>query len=90
MRGFPGNPVPVSAIRPTHWAADVIYTPVDTEFIKAASAKGARVLSGDGMCVHQAVEAFRFFTGITPDLARLHRAFAAGYDAREAALREAV
>jgi shikimate dehydrogenase len=90
MRGFPGNPVPVSAIRRTHWAADVIYTPVDTEFIKAASAKGARVLSGDGMCVHQAVEAFRFFTGITPDLARLHRAFAAGYDAREAALREAV
>lgn len=90
MRGFPGNPVPVSALKPTHWAADVIYTPVDTEFIKAASAKGARVLSGDGMCVHQAVEAFRLFTGITPDLARLHRAFAAGYKAREAALGETV
>jgi shikimate dehydrogenase len=40
MRGFPGNPVPVSAIRPTHWAADVIYTPVDTEFIKAGFSKG--------------------------------------------------
>jgi shikimate dehydrogenase len=90
MRGFPGNPVPVSAIKSTHWAADVIYTPVDTEFIKAASARGARVLSGDGMCVHQAVEAFRLFTGMTPDLARLHRAFAAGYKAREAALCEAV
>jgi len=90
MRGFPGNPVPVSTLKPTHWAADVIYTPVDTEFIKAALAKGARVLSGDGMCVHQAVEAFRLFTGITPDLARLHRAFAAGYEAREAALGEAV
>jgi len=90
MRGFPGNPVPVSAIKSTHWAADVIYTPVDTEFIKAASARGARVLSGDGMCVHQAVEAFRLFTGVTPDLARLHRAFAVGYEAREAALREAV
>ena len=90
MRGFPGNPVPVSPIKSTHWAADVIYTPVDTEFIKSASAKGARVLSGDGMCVHQAVEAFRLFTGITPDLARLHRAFAAGYRAREAALSETV
>ena len=43
MRGFPGNPVPVSALRATHWAADVIYTPVDTEFIRAAAAKGARV-----------------------------------------------
>jgi shikimate dehydrogenase len=84
MRGFPGNPVPVSVIKSTHWAADVIYTPVDTEFIKAAAAKGARVLSGSGMCIHQAVEAFRLFTGITPEIARLHRAFAAGYRAREA------
>ena len=31
MRGFPGNPVPTSALKSTHWAADVIYTPVDTE-----------------------------------------------------------
>src|SRR6185312_7485111 len=58
MRGFPGNPVPVSALRAAHWAADVIYTPVDTEFIQAAAAKGARVLNGSGMCVHQAAEAF--------------------------------
>jgi shikimate dehydrogenase len=89
MRGFPGNPVPTSALKSTHWAADVIYTPVDTEFIKAATAKGARVLSGNGMCVHQAVEAFRLFTGITPDIARLHRAFATGYEAREAAIAKA-
>lgn len=88
MRGFPGNPVPVSALKATHWAADVIYTPVETEFIRAAAAKGARVLSGRGMCVHQAVEAFRLFTGITPDVARLHRAFAAGYGVREAAYRD--
>lgn len=85
MRGFPGNPVPVSALKPVHWAADVIYTPVDTEFIKAAAAKGCRVLSGSGMCVHQAVEAFRLFTGITPDIAKLHRVFNAAYKAREAA-----
>jgi shikimate dehydrogenase len=89
MRGFPGNPVPAFALKASHWAADVVYTPVDTEFIKAAAAKGARVLSGRGMCVHQAVEAFRLFTGITTDVARLHRAFAAGYEAREAALRQA-
>lgn len=89
MRGFPGNPVPVSAIKASHWAADVIYTPVETEFLKAAAAKGARVLNGGGMCVHQAVEAFRLFTGTAPDLARLHRAFAVGYEAREAAFRAA-
>ena len=88
MRGFPGNPVPVSALKSAHWAADVIYTPVCTEFIKAAAAKGCRVLSGSGMCVHQAVEAFRLFTGITPDVAKLHRVFDAAYEAREAAFVE--
>src|SRR5262249_44576513 len=30
MRGFPGNPVPTSALKSAHWGADVIYTPVDT------------------------------------------------------------
>jgi shikimate dehydrogenase len=78
MTGFPGNPVPVSAIKAAHWAADVIYTPVETEFLKAASAKGVRTLNGSGMCVHQAVEAFTLLSGVKPDVARLHRAFARG------------
>jgi shikimate dehydrogenase len=68
--------VPVSALRASHWCADVIYTPIETEFLKAAAAKGARVLNGSGMCVHTAVEAFRLFTGIAPDVGRLHAAFA--------------
>ncbi len=83
MRGFPGNPVPVSSLKATHWAVDVIYTPIETQFIQAAAAKGARVMSGGGMCVYQAVEAFRLFTGVEPDTARLHRAFAAALAARE-------
>jgi shikimate dehydrogenase len=76
MRGFPGNPVPVSTLTASHWCADVIYTPIETEFLRAAAARGARVLNGGGMCVHTAVEAFRLFTGITPDVTRLHAAFA--------------
>ncbi|MGB7256959.1 MAG: shikimate dehydrogenase [Pseudolabrys sp.] len=86
MRGFPGNPVPVSALTAAHWAADVIYTPIETDFLRTAAAKGARVMNGGGMCVHQAVEAFRLFTGAEPDLARLHRTFAAALAARDAAL----
>jgi shikimate dehydrogenase len=85
MRGFPGSPVPVAALTSSHWAADVIYTPLQTEFLKAAAAKGARTLNGSSMCVHQAVEAFRQLTGFTPDLARLHRAFATAVAARDAA-----
>jgi shikimate dehydrogenase len=87
MRGFPGNPVPVAVPTARHWAADVIYTPLQTEFLKAAAAKGARTLNGSGMCVHQAVEAFRQLTGFAPDLARLHSTFATAVAARDAALR---
>ena len=86
MTGFPGNPIPVSALKPAHWAADVIYTPAETDFLKAAANKGARVLGGGGMCVHQAAEAFRLLTGVAPDIARLHRAFAKGLAARDAAM----
>jgi shikimate dehydrogenase len=86
MAGFPGNPVPVDALRSDHWVADVIYTPMETELIKTAAAKGARVLTGGGMCVYQAVDAFRLFTGITPDVARMHRVFAAALAERDAAL----
>jgi shikimate dehydrogenase len=81
--------VPTFALKASHWAADVIYTPVATEFIKAAAAKGARVLNGGGMCVHQAAEAFRLFTGIDPDVARMHRAFATALAAREKGTNEA-
>src|ERR1700731_1008323 len=86
MRGFPGNPVPVAALKAAHWAADVIYTPLQTEFLKAAAAKGARTLNGTGMCVHQAVAVFAQLTGVTPDPARLRRAFATAVAARDAAL----
>ncbi len=86
MRGFPGNPVPVEALQARHWAADVIYTPLQTEYLKAASTKGARTLNGSGMCVHQALDAFRQITGVTPDLAGLSRAFAVAAAARDAAL----
>jgi len=86
MRGFPGCPVPVAAIKAGHWAADVIYTPMQTAFLSAAAAKSARVLNGGGMCVHQAVAAFQCLTGVTPDVARLHRTFGAAVAARDAHL----
>jgi len=63
----------------------VIYTPIETELIRAATAKGARVLTGGGMCVHQGVDAFRLFTGITPDVTRMHRVFTAALAERDRA-----
>lgn len=90
MTGFPGSPVPISALKSTHWAADVIYTPIETAFLKAAAAKGARVLNGSGMCVHAALAAFRLFTSLEPELAGLHRSFAAALAARDAGMVSAV
>jgi shikimate dehydrogenase len=88
MYGFPGNPVPVSALHAGQWAADVIYTPIETVFLKSAADRGARVLTGGGMCVHQAAESFRLFVGIEPDVARLHRIFATSLAARDAVMAE--
>jgi len=85
MAGFPGSPVPADALGAHHWVADVIYTPIETELIKAARARGARTLTGGGMCVHQAVEAFRLFTGLQPDIERMHRTFTQALAARDAA-----
>ncbi len=85
MSGFPGNPVPMDALQSQHWVADVIYTPIETELIKAAKAKGARTLTGGGMCVHQAAETFKLFTGLPADTQRMHRTFAAALAARDAA-----
>jgi shikimate dehydrogenase len=76
MIGIPGIPIAPGLVRQHHWVADVIYTPLETELIKVARAKGARVLTGGGMSVHQAVAAFHLFTGIPPDVERVRRTFA--------------
>jgi shikimate dehydrogenase len=76
MIGIPGIPIAPGLVRQHHWVADVIYTPLETELIKVARAKGARVLTGGGMSVHQVVAAFHLFTGIPPDVERVRRTFA--------------
>ena len=61
----------------------MIYTPLETEFLKAAKARGARTMGGAGMCVHQAVRAFELFTGRVPDVARMNRTFLAAAAKRD-------
>ncbi|MFL6143190.1 MAG: shikimate dehydrogenase [Labedaea sp.] len=71
MRGHPGLPLPVDLLRPDLWVADVVYRPLDTELVRAARARGCRVLDGGRMVVFQAAAAFRLFTGIDPDVDRM-------------------
>ncbi len=71
MAKFPGSPLPASLLHPALWVADIIYFPLETELLAAARAVGCRVLSGTGMTVHQAAHAFRHFTGLPADAARM-------------------
>jgi shikimate dehydrogenase len=77
MSGFPGVPLAPAAIGAGHWVADVIYTPLETELVLAARARGATAIGGAGMCIHQAAEAFCLFTGRSADIERMRKTFAA-------------
>ena len=59
------------------FVADVIYTPLETDFVTAAKARGAHTMGGAGMCVHQAVGAFELFNGCAADVDRMRRTFLA-------------
>ena len=83
MTGHDGLPMTPEIVQSHQVVADVIYTPLETEFLKAAKAKGARTMGGAGMCVHQAVRAFELFAGRTPDLARMERTFLAAAAKRD-------
>jgi shikimate dehydrogenase len=71
MAKYPGQAVPEAMLRPAHWVADIVYFPLRTALLASAEAKGCRVLSGGGMAVFQAVEAFRLFTGMAPNAERM-------------------
>jgi shikimate dehydrogenase len=77
MAGHPGLPLPEELLRPALWVAEIVYVPLETALLRAARARGCRTLSGGGMAVFQAAEAFRLFTGIVPDAERMLRHFAA-------------
>jgi shikimate dehydrogenase len=82
MTKLPGLPIASDALEARHWIADVIYFPLETEFIALARARGCRVLSGAGMAVHQAVRALELFTGLAADAEAMDASFRAAVTAR--------
>jgi shikimate dehydrogenase len=77
MAKYPGSPLPAELLRSDLWVADIVYFPLETELLRQARTLGCRTLAGGGMAVFQAAEAFRLFTGVTPDAERMRRHFAA-------------
>lgn len=67
MAKYPGLPFPAALLRPSHWVAEIVYFPAETELLRHARSLGCRTLSGTGMAIGQAARAFELFTGKTPD-----------------------
>jgi len=75
MVGHEGLPVPEGLVHSGLWVSDVVYFPLETQLIALARSRGCRVVTGGGMAVFQAVGAFEYFTGCTPDAERMLRHF---------------
>jgi shikimate dehydrogenase len=67
----PGCPIEPSWLGEQSWVFDAVYTPHETEFIRAASNASIKVLSGFELFFHQANDAFMLFTGATPSQQQL-------------------
>jgi shikimate dehydrogenase len=77
MAKYPGLPFPAALLRPTHWVAEIVYFPAETELLRQARALGCRTLNGIGMAIGQALRAFELFTGRTADPAAMASHFEA-------------
>ena len=73
MTGHPGTPFDVTALRSDQWVADIVYRPLRTELVSAATALGCDVLDGGQMLVAQAADTFALLTGVDPDASRMRR-----------------
>jgi shikimate dehydrogenase len=58
------SPVPPTLIEASHLVIEVVYSPLFTPLLTAAHRRGARYMTGRDLFVHQALDAFRLFTGL--------------------------
>ena len=75
MASHPGMPVPERLLRPSMWVSEVVYVPLTTPLLAAAQRIGCATADGGHMNVGQAVGAFKLFTGLEADPARMDAHF---------------
>ena len=66
MKGMPPLEFPYQDLEPGTVVTDLVYTPLETELLQQAAAKGCRVVDGLGMLLHQAAASFDAWYGIRP------------------------
>jgi shikimate dehydrogenase len=71
------SPVPEAALHPELLVMDIVYKPIETELVRAARRKGATVVHGGRMLLHQAARQFELYTGKDAPLAAMETALLA-------------
>ena len=78
MAGQPPLEVCLDELKPEAVVTDIVYTPLRTDLLSQASARGHRIVEGLGMLLHQAVPGFEKWFGTRPEVTdELHDLIAA-------------
>ncbi|QRM29628.1 shikimate dehydrogenase [Microvirga sp. VF16] len=68
MAGQPPLTLDLSKAPRNAAVADIVYVPLETPLLAAATAQGLRTVDGLGMLLHQAVPGFKRWFGVTPEV----------------------
>lgn len=68
MKGQPPLELDLSRLAPKAVVTDIVYTPLRTDLLAQAAARGNTVVEGLGMLLHQAVRGFSLWFGVTPQV----------------------
>jgi shikimate dehydrogenase len=68
MTGKEPLDVDLAALPKDAVVADIVYSPLETDLLAAARARGNRVVDGLGMLLHQAVPGFERWFGVRPEV----------------------
>ncbi|MFC3088817.1 shikimate dehydrogenase [Tabrizicola soli] len=68
MTGKPDFRVSLDGLNPRALVTDLVYTPLQTQLLIEAEARGCTVVDGLGMLLHQAVPAFERWFGVRPEV----------------------
>ncbi|HMS93764.1 MAG: shikimate dehydrogenase [Tabrizicola sp.] len=68
MTGKPDLPVPLHRLNPGALVNDLVYSPLKTQFLIEAEERGATVVDGLGMLLHQAAPGFERWFGRRPEV----------------------
>jgi shikimate dehydrogenase len=68
MAGKPPLDIDLTPMKPAGVVYDIVYVPLETEFLRDAKRLGLRTVDGLGMLLHQAVPGFARWFGVTPSV----------------------